>query len=503
MTTNQLQHLRFPNNQQSLDVALGGVPELVHMRDSTIAMRKAKIAVLICQAFLALFPSIINFENKRISHPFNFCSLYQNTTPKDEKGVACGGPQAEKLKSIISYLNQIVQNEPTGYVCFRRKISSVKKIPDFEESENFFCSVKHEPTPMSAYPKTNVRQLYSLKEHERPCAEALAPMTMSTSFEERCYESPELLVLNLISNQLLIGESLVIKGVTTYNKTQRNGDTFTFTGVVQHPPEKTTTPHSLDAEIEDMVRVRSPVTGGHIILCNAVANPNASFHLDPSIFLGRELSRLYCALLPLEVDDRGTTFIQKEDDFTIATTDFGSSKPFGCPFEAKMLLLALAFSALNGKNLRLHNHNGLPELAELSKSLIHEQVHLRFLFIHLKNGIAPPLYSVKFDQPRPVAKPALSEDSIQGVYSSVAVRFQHWRKELKARQEHLRREEERVRAQREKEERDYQKALRKAKKDSQPPTSWKDKIKKPKDRDEDDDYGYDPRDANQKRSPWG
>lgn len=49
-----------------------------------------------------------------------------------------------------------------------------------------------------------------------------------------------------------------------------------------------------------MVRVRSPVTGGHIILCNAVANPNASFHLDPSIFLGRELSRLYCALLPLE-----------------------------------------------------------------------------------------------------------------------------------------------------------------------------------------------------------
>lgn len=182
------------------------------------------------------------------------------------------------------------------------------------------------------------------------------------------------------------------------------------------------------------------------------------------------------------------------------------------------------------------------------------EVHLRFLFIHLKNGIAPPLYSVKFDQPRPVAKPALSEDSIQGVYSmshpikrklkpdlllgSVAVRFQHWRKELKARQEHLRREEERyqhpssfcgisvvfahlfprVRAQREKEERDYQKALRKAKKDSQPPTSyvqkcnrfrswpwsrWKDKIKKPKDRDEDDDYGYDPRDANQKRSPWG
>lgn len=69
---------------------------------------------------------------------------------------------------------------------------------------------------MSAYPKTNVRQLYSLKEHERPCAEALAPMTMSTSFEERCYESPELLVLNLISNQLLIGESLVIKGMPTH-----------------------------------------------------------------------------------------------------------------------------------------------------------------------------------------------------------------------------------------------------------------------------------------------
>lgn len=54
-----------------------------------------------------------------------------------------------------------------------------------------------------------------------------------------------------------------------------------------------------------------------------------------------------------------------------------------------MLLLALAFSALNGKNLRLHNHNGLPELAELSKSLIHEQVRKPLPLVLLLFSLAP------------------------------------------------------------------------------------------------------------------
>lgn len=123
----------------------------------------------------------------------------------------------------------------------RRKVISLKRLPDFDNENTFLCSVKHgkprplisdlnfkEPIPMcQAYTKPNVLQLYSVKEHHRACSGAFYTGLDSSwtlcwfcwlysgflsSFEERCFESPELLVLNLLSNKLLVGESLVISG---------------------------------------------------------------------------------------------------------------------------------------------------------------------------------------------------------------------------------------------------------------------------------------------------
>lgn len=151
-----------------------------------------------------------------------------------------------------------------------------------------------------------------------------------------------------------------------------------------------------------MVRHPFPELGAQILLTNAAIDPNPAFHLDRKIFLGRELSRLYTALLPQEgssdtfrfsasrnghyalillylllfttvVDSTGSTFIQRIPEFTVATTDFGCSASFGCPPQTKMLLIALVFSQVTGVHFRMHGAKDL-HLEALAKLCTKEHV---------------------------------------------------------------------------------------------------------------------------------
>eukprot|EP01128_Nolandella_sp_AFSM9_P005902 TRINITY_DN2945_c0_g2_i1.p1 TRINITY_DN2945_c0_g2~~TRINITY_DN2945_c0_g2_i1.p1 ORF type:complete len:1366 (+),score=392.81 TRINITY_DN2945_c0_g2_i1:7-4104(+) len=436
-------------------LAAGFVPSLPALIDGVALLSRELIATLLACAFFGVFEKPSDEKEYHFSFLHLFHSPSGSLTPRygaevdDSQAAATAQDQEAKLLSLVNYFMNIRRVLKLSFkVAIRRKVFS-GHLPSWEKTKNRLIKPhKSKNVDLGTYtdsPMTRTESAYytlmACKQH--PLATACDFTEHTTRLELLAFRCPEMLVIPFLTDPLSAGESLqlydaaVISDVDLLPRTAPPPSPRHHRHHGHHTPSaeelELMVPKSakfrktaLPADKADHIR-----TIGKVVMVPPVVEEQESLQ-ERKYNIGRNLHRLYSALLPFNITQTGELQLAHRTQLSIISSDWGSEYGFWTPPSLSALLTTLVGTELEAAeavlqfNLfhRLCHTRG--HFDHIHKILYGQQVDLRHIYLQLV-GKMPPRKLSRKEYESESARPPVQLST----WDLVERRFGTWKRDLR------------------------------------------------------------------------